>query len=269
MKHVLFAILAGGLLGSASLSQPPETTSPNGAPTQQEQQVPASPSAAQPGTSQAPNAVPRIAPGSVIPVQLSKTLDAKKSKSGDEVTGQVTQDMKTNSGEVIIPKGAKVIGHVTEAQPRSKEQKESEIGIAFDHAVLKNGTEVQMPASIQAIIAPPNTSSASSSSGGYEQPNGPIGGTSPSSAGGRASGMGGNATPPPSPSMPSGGGTSADAKTGSGARPPINANTQGVIGISDLSLTSASNSTQGSLVSSEKNNVKLESGTLMLLHVNQ
>ena len=52
------------------------------------------------------------------------------------------------------------------------------------------------------------------------------------------------------------------------ARPAITGNTQGVVGISDLQLAKAANATDGSVVSSEKNNVKVESGTLMLLKVN-
>jgi hypothetical protein len=50
---------------------------------------------------------------------------------------------------------------------------------------------------------------------------------------------------------------------------PITANTQGVVGISNLHLSTAANTTEGSLVTSEKNNVKLDSGTLLLLRVNQ
>jgi hypothetical protein len=42
-----------------------------------------------------------------------------------------------------------------------------------------------------------------------------------------------------------------------------------VVGIADLKLSAAANTAQGSVISSEKNNVKLESGTLMLLRVNQ
>ena len=53
------------------------------------------------------------------------------------------------------------------------------------------------------------------------------------------------------------------------ARPPITGNTQGVVGISNLKLEPAQNATQGSVLSSEKNNVKVDSGTLMLLRVNQ
>ena len=79
---------------------------------------------------------PKIAPGSVIPVQLTKTVDAKKVKTGDEVVAKVTMDMKTQTGQVLVPKDTKVIGHVTEAQARHKDEKESQLGIAFNEAVL-------------------------------------------------------------------------------------------------------------------------------------
>jgi hypothetical protein len=82
--------------------------------------------------------------------------------------------------------------------------------------------------------------------------------------------MAGGTAPPAASNMPSSAGASADAQTGSNAHGPISANTQGIVGISDLNLTTAaSKPNQGSLVSSEKNNVKLESGTLLLLRVNQ
>jgi subtilase family serine protease len=77
----------------------------------------------------------------------------------------------------------------------------------------------------------------------------------------------GAATPPPTPSPSAAAGT--DASPGTGARPPINGNTQGVIGIPELKLAAnAQNAALGSVMSSGKGNVKLESGTLMLLRVN-
>ena len=53
------------------------------------------------------------------------------------------------------------------------------------------------------------------------------------------------------------------------ARPQITGNTQGVVGISNLKLEPAKTAAQGSVLSSEKNNVKVESGTMLLLKVNQ
>lgn len=208
-----------------------------------------------------PTGTRKIAAGSVIPVELTKTINAKKAKAGDEVVARVTQDLKSNSGEVLVPKDTKVVGHVTEAQARTKEQKESEVAIAFDHAVMKSG-DMQLPMSIQAIIGPQNN--ANNANAGGSEPASPsaMGTPQTSPMAGRApvSGQPPTAnTPPP---------TSPGDSVGTNAAPAINGNTQGVIGISDLKLAAAPNAGQGSVVTSEKNNVKLDSGTFMLLRVN-
>ena len=209
----------------------------------------------------------------MIPAQLTKGVDAKKAKTGDEVVAKVTQDMKTSGGEVLVPKDTKIVGHVTEAQPRSKEQKESQVAIAFDRAVMKNGSEVQLPMSIQAIIGEQNNPNApggneqTSSGGAYSSPTGTSGGAAAGGSG-RTSGAGSaGAQPTPSPSA----GTSttgSNSQTEAGSRPQITGQTQGVVGISNLKLSPGSNPSQGSVVSSDKNNVKLDSGTLLLLKVN-
>lgn len=286
MKNILAAtLLAGALFCGASLAQStPSPQNPSAPPTQPEAQPsttspeqPAAAPATQPqqptqGTTPSTAATSnpeqatgprRIAPGSVIPVQLTKTIDAKKAKAGDEVVAKVTMDMKTNSGEVIVPKDTKVMGHVTEAQARNKEQKESQVGIAFDRAILKDG-EVSMPMSIQAVIAPPTNNA--NNGGGGDQSAPATGGSTASSpmGGGRSPASGAAAQPQPQP-LPSSG---TDAPSQGGERPPINGNTQGVIGISNLKLEPAQTATQGSVLSSEKNNVKVESGTMLLLKVN-
>jgi hypothetical protein len=293
-RFLLYLILAGALFCVTGLAQdqtqpsdtnpasPPHNTPtdqqsarvPGTTPSQQmeNQQTPSqSTTPAQP-TATTGTQTPRIAPGSVIPVELTKTVDAKKAKSGEEVVAKVTQDLKSTSGEIIVPKDTKVIGHVTEAQARSKDQKSSELGIAFDHAVTKDGEQMQMPMSIQAIIAPPKSNASNSGGGGYAEPTpqGANQNTGASAPGGRA-GMGGSAQQPTSSSAPMPtGGNPPDQQSSSGkSLPPITGQTQGVIGISDVSLAPAANAAQGSVVSSGKNNVKLEDGTFMLLRVNQ
>jgi hypothetical protein len=205
----------------------------------------------------------------VIPVQLTKSVDAKKAKTGDEVVAKVTQDMKTGSGEVLVPKDTKVMGHVTEAQARSKEQKESELGIAFDRAVMKNGSEMQLPMSIQAVIGQQNNTSNGAAANDQSTPAGT--GAAPTAAGGssRTSGAGGS-TPPPTPS-PSATGSEVpnNSQPGTNSNAQINGQTQGVVGISNLKLSAGASGTQGSVLSSEKNNVKLDSGTVLLLKVSQ
>ncbi|HKC70515.1 MAG TPA: hypothetical protein VKB60_02775 [Terriglobales bacterium] len=289
MKNILAVAFTGLLLCGAVVAQSttPPSSDPGAAqppaaqPVPQTSQAPTpaptqAPQTSQPATSPQPGGTQaqpaggkKIAAGSVIPVQLTKTVDAKKAKTGDEVVAKVTQDMKTSTGEVLVPKDTKVFGKVTEAQPRTKEQKESQLAIAFDHAVTKDGSNLQMPMSIQAIIGQQNNQNAG---GGNDQGGGPApSGPAANAGGGGRSPMGGGSAPPPSTPAPSEAGAppSDNGQGGNGGRPPINAQTTGVIGLSNMNLSPNSNATQGSVVTSDKNNVKLESGTVLLLKVNQ
>jgi hypothetical protein len=267
----VIAVFAIPLLCASLLAQSPQSPGSGNTPPDQESPSagqPAPPSTSAPAT--APTAPagsePRIAPGSVIPVQLAKSIDAKKAKQGDEVIAKVTQDLRSNAGAVVVPKDTKVVGHVTQAQPRSKEQKESQVSIAFDRAVLKNGEQVQMPMSIQAIIAPPNRNPANATASteqGSSYPSAPA--SQAPYGGGRAGSMGGGMAPQ-TPGVPEAPGS---APAGSRTQPSITGDTKGVVGIPDLKLSAAPDPAQGSLVSSEKNNVKLDNGTYLLLRVNQ
>jgi hypothetical protein len=212
----------------------------------------------------------------VIPVQLLKTVDAKKAKTGDQVEAKVTQDLKTENGVVIMPKDTKVVGHVTEAQARNKEQKESRVGIAFDHAVLKNGGNTELPMSIQAIIGSNysgsgNSANSANSENANQSPSAASGGT-PGNGTARAGGMGAG-NPAENPNSPNRSNL-PDSQSGTnqgrtGTQQPITGETRGIVGIADLQLSTEPSADKGAVLTSEKNNVKLESGTLMLLRVNQ
>jgi hypothetical protein len=250
MNRILLALLGTALLCG---NLPAQTTAqPEPAPT-------ANPASASP--------VPKLASGSVIPVQLTKSVDAKKVKTGDEVVAKVTQDMRNNAGTIIVAKDTRILGHVTEAQARNKEQKESEVAIAFDHVVPKNGEAMEIPMSIQAIIAPQNPNSANASAS-QQSPSTSVPDNSGSPNG--RQGMGGTTagTTPQPPSVSQDSGTQAGATAGNQAQQPITGNTRGVVGMSNLNLAAAPDPTQGSVVSSEKNNVRLDDGIFLLLRVN-
>jgi hypothetical protein len=254
------------VLGELLLAEGPRTN--NAAP--QEPQTPVTGQSTESTSAQA-NASPRLAPGSVLPVELTKGVDAKKAKPGDPVEVKVTQDLKAQDGSILVSKDTKVIGHVTEAQARNKEQKESQVGIAFDHLVLKDGGEVPLPVSIQAIIGPSNSNSDSNNSTGQgagQPASVPRSGGMPSGSSGDRSSSGAGMSP--QTSVPTGNtDRSANNQAGGNGHAPITADTQGVVGISNLKLSTGPSAAQGSVVSSEKGNVKLDSGTFMLLRVNQ
>src|SRR5207237_10200538 len=89
----------------------------------------------------------------------TKDLESKKTKAGDEGSARVKQDVKAD-GKVVVHKGSRLVGHVTEAKARTKEDTESKLGIVFDKAVLKGGQEVAFNGVIQAL-APPVQGAAS------------------------------------------------------------------------------------------------------------
>src|SRR5437762_9453062 len=59
-----------------------------------------------------------------ILAELTKTLDAKKLKAGDQVTAKISDDVSSGDAVLII-RGSKLIGHVTEARAYSKGGPES------------------------------------------------------------------------------------------------------------------------------------------------
>src|SRR5258705_7390979 len=130
-RNIFLLLVAVPLWATVAVCQssPSPTTSP---------QAPSAPQ-----TSQNAGAPTQLGGGVVIPAQLSKSVDAKKAKAGDKVEAKTTMDLLSH-GQVVIPRDTKVIGHVTEAKPHSKESPESSVGLSFDRISLKDGRELPM-----------------------------------------------------------------------------------------------------------------------------
>lgn len=87
--------------------------------------------------------------GTQLSAQLENTLDARHAKPGDRVVLKTVQSVKQN-GQVIVPKGAQLIGHVTDVHQQTKSNAESSIGVVIDR--LRSGsTEIPITASILSI----------------------------------------------------------------------------------------------------------------------
>lgn len=72
-----------------------------------------------------------IRSGTRLAAQLQSALDVKKANVGDEVVLKTTESIKQD-GQVVVKKGARLIGRVTEVQQRSRGESESRIGLMFD-----------------------------------------------------------------------------------------------------------------------------------------
>jgi len=228
-----------------------------------------------------------LAAGTALNAALSSPIDSKKCKPGDAVNAHTTEAVKSE-GRTVIPKGAKVVGHVTQASARAKGESESALGIVFDKAILNNGEEIPLSVGIQAIAAAQSGASAagsdmdamggmgaSAAGSGMAGGRGALGGVT-SAAGGAvgtvtntAASAGGAAGGAVNSAAGAGGSIASASKGAVGglnAAGQLTSNSQGVFGLNGLNLNAAgSSATQGSMISSAGKNVHLDSGTRMLL----
>ena len=189
-------------------------------------------------TSQANSASDANAVHGVIPVSLTKSIDSKKLKEGDEVSAKTVASLHASSG-VDIPLGSAVIGHVTQAKARSKGDSEASLGIVFDKIELPGGKDMPIKGVLQAVG--PNPSAGS--------------GPDTGAAGGNNMRVGNGSTA----AMGTGVGPQAAQQQSGGKM--LSPNSSGVVGIKNLQLDS------NSVLTSTGKEVKLDSGSQMMIKV--
>jgi len=228
-----------------------------------------------------------IALGMTILAEFSGALNVKKLKAGDKVKAVLAQDLLAG-GQIIAKVNSKLVGHVTEIKRRSEGDPESRLGVVFDKLILKNHHEMDFQAIVQALappvvrrsrvdepdqmMPPPTLTVASSGPGGSGNRSSSTSSRSTSSATTLATTMstaGPMTTVASTPGMNPGDGlthmrtqasTTAPASGGVGMH--------GVYGLKDLALAAPSSASQsGPAIVSTKSDVKLESGTQIVLLV--
>src|SRR3984893_2347829 len=228
-----------------------------------------------------------LASGTAFNAALSSPIDSKKCKPGDPVNAHSTEAIKSE-GKTVIPKGSKLVGHVTQASARGKGESESSLGIVFDKAILKNGEEIPLNAGIQAMASAQSSASAagsemdtmggmgaSAAGSGMAGGRSALGGVTSTAVGAAgtvtntAANVGGVAGGSVNSAANAGGSiacTSKGAVGGFDTPGHLTSNSQGVIGRNGMTLNAAgSSATEGSVITSAGKNVHLESGTRMLL----
>jgi len=212
--------------------------------------------------------------GTRLSGELQNSIDARRAKVGDQVVLKTTQAIKSG-GHIVVNKGARLVGHVTEVAQKSKGNGESRIGILFDR--LKRGSlEVPISATISSITiarAGSRANEADLFGSGASASGSASSSTSASSSGGSGSLLGGvvNSTTSTVGNVV-GGTTSAAGSTvdstagvvGNTATGPVNS--VGRIRISESSNASVEGS---SVLSLQGANVRLEKGTNFNLVLDQ
>jgi hypothetical protein len=119
------------------------------------------------------------------PVQgeLVGKLDSKSARVGDRVVVKTTEKARTADG-VTIPKGSRLVGHVTEVQAHGKGSEQSRMGIEFDRAELRGGQSMAIHSVIESV-SPAGNAMAAADAGGDD-----MFGPGPAAGGGMAMGGG-------------------------------------------------------------------------------
>jgi hypothetical protein len=196
-----------------------------------------------------------LAGGTPILVELNNGVDSKKAKVGDPILAHTTAALKSTDDRTILPKGAKIEGHITQADAKSKGGTESALGIQFDKAIMKDGGEISLSVVIQAVGAPANFSGAGDASSLPSPSNTGTTQTSP---------MATQHMPPPT--AQEAGGAAPDA--GAASSPRLDAKSRGAIGLRGITLNDEpANSRPATVVVSNGKSVRLDGGTQLLLVV--
>jgi hypothetical protein len=195
--------------------------------------------------------------GIAISAELAKSVDARKSKVGDEVEAKSTVDLLLPD-KTALPRETKIIGHVSNAKARSKDSPGSMVEIIFDRVLLKDGRQLPLQASLQAIGQPLPRAPAPMDNSIVSPGAGTPAAGSASGAPPQRGSPGPPPTEPPQVSNPD----SGAEMPGEHNPDALNADSQGVFGLKGLSLGTARNA---SVISSGKGNVHLEKGTQLIL----
>lgn len=175
---------------------------------------------------------------SAIPATLLTSIDAQTTKSGDEVSAQTGEAVKSD-GRVLLPKGSKLMGHVVEVKARADDQPTSQIVLTFNRAVTKDAKEIPITASIASISRAQGAAAPSSAAGSDTG--------APSSASGAAA----------SPKQGQSGGSQTAPPAAGGDE-----HTSGASGAFTLQQRASR-----TVISSNSENVHLASGTQLLMQV--
>ena len=216
---------------------------------------------------------------------LNRPVDARNAKAGDEITATVSEDVKSD-GHVLIKRGSRLVGRVTTARARSGKSAaeggaDSQLGIVFDRAVLKNGTTIPLSATVHALAAAESSASsgmsdanaglagAGSAAGSARSGGGGLVGGVAGGASGTVGGVTGSTGAVASGTVSGSGaalGRSAGAVGGLNAAGKLTSGSKGAFGLKGIDVSPAAGSdAQGSIISSSTQNVRLDRGTRMLL----
>lgn len=192
---------------------------------------------------------------------LTKAVETKTAVAGDEIILRSVSDVSIK-GEVIIPRGSKLTGRVSEVVTKSKDHPETLLAFSVEKAIRKDGVEIPLQAIVAALAASRRDSLATDPTFGMMHSNEPkmIGGATSTSSSGSLSAS----------SKSSANAAVATANMIGKLDEPtvLDANSQGAVDIEGLLITwRLMVPPPITVIATKSKNLKLDTGTQMLLRM--
>lgn len=105
----------------------------------------------------------------IILAKLATNLDLQQAAVGQQVEAQTTQDVKQGK-DVLLKKGATLIGHVTSVETAIAGKSEAMVGVIFDSVKAKSGQPQTLHLLIRALAPEPNAPYSGMVQGGRGMP---------------------------------------------------------------------------------------------------
>lgn len=85
----------------------------------------------------------KIPDGTIVPVKIMEDLNSGKIHQNDPVHGEIAEDVIIG-GVVTIAKGASVIGHVTQSEPKGRWGHSGVLAYTLDYAKAVDGSNIRL-----------------------------------------------------------------------------------------------------------------------------
>ncbi len=92
-----------------------------------------------------------------VSAELTSKIDTKSAKVGDTVTAETTEKTKLQDG-TQIPRGAKLIGVITDVTPMNSGNGMSMLGLKFQQIVVKHDPPIAIHGGLVAVAPPADAS---------------------------------------------------------------------------------------------------------------
>lgn len=122
---------------------------------------------------------------SAVTGELQGKLNSATAKVGDRVVLKTTEKVVTADG-TVIPRGTRLVGHITQVQARDATHSYAQLAIAFDHAELKSGQSIAIFTLLRGVNPSPGVTTINPMNS-----DGPMNGMGDSTGGGTMAGGGG------------------------------------------------------------------------------